>query len=103
MATHTMPREVSPDTVGESAAIAELHAGYELLAAAYRETTRRYDYLRTAAQAAVVESRTSVRNPVTPVSEALVVLDEMPAPDARLRDLPLLTTLAWPAGSEVEP
>jgi len=80
----------------------QLRAEYELLAAAYRETARRYEHLRAAAQAAVVESRTSRRNPVTPIAEALALLDEMPALHVQLHDLPLSTSAAWPGGDEVE-
>ena len=87
-------------TSASATVLTELRAEYELLAAAYRETERRYEHLRTAAQAAVVESRTSRRNPVTPIAEALAVLNEMPAPGARLCDLPLSTALAWPRESE---
>jgi hypothetical protein len=88
------------ETNGAESAVATLRAEYELLAAAYRETTRRYEMLRSAAQAAVIESRTSHRNPITPITEALAELDETPAPGIRLRDLPLATTSAWPRGNE---
>jgi hypothetical protein len=97
--TGTLPRGAAAEAAEESAAIAELRAGYELLAAAYRETTRRYELLRAAAHAAVIESRTSRRNPI-PLGEALALLDEAPAADARLRDLPLSTAAAWPHGNE---
>jgi hypothetical protein len=68
---------------------------------AQRETTARFEALLAAAQAAVIEARTSARNPITPIAEALVDLGAMPAPGTRLHDLPLATSSAWPTGSEV--
>ena len=79
---------------------AVLRAEHELLTAAYQEVARRYERLRTAAQAGVIEARTSRRDPLTPIREALAELDELPAPGARLADLPLSTAAAWPRGSK---
>jgi len=88
------------ETNGAESAVATLRAEHELLAAAYRETTRRYEMLRNAARAAVIESRTSHRNPITPITETLTSLGELPAAGARLADLSLSTAAAWPRGSE---
>jgi hypothetical protein len=93
---------VSTPTLAPTAPV-ELRAEYELLAAAYRETARRYEALRAAAQAAVVEARTSHRDPVTPIREVLTELEELPAISTRLHELPLSTASVWPRGSEVGP
>jgi hypothetical protein len=69
---------------------------------AQRESAARFDALLAAAQAAVIEARTSRRNPITPITEVLAELGAMPASGARLHDLPLATSSAWPQGSEVE-
>lgn len=79
---------------------ATLRAALENARGEYDRLAARYAALLTAAQAAVIEERTSRRNPLTPIAEALTGLGELPAPGARLADLPLSTTAAWPRGSE---
>lgn len=86
-------------TNGSDMVAATLRAEYELLSAVYRETVRRYEHLRAAAQAAVIELRTSRRNPITPILEALTELGELPAPGARLREQMPQTAAAWPTGA----
>jgi hypothetical protein len=79
---------------------ATLRAALENARGEYDRLAARYAALLTAAQAAVIEARTSRRNPLTPIAEALDGLGELPAADARLADLPLATAAAWPRGSE---
>ena len=87
-------------TNGSAMATATLRAEYESLAVAYRETTRRYEKLRAAAQAAVIESRVSRRNPISPLIDTLTELEAMPAPGTTVRELLPETVAAWPAGTE---
>jgi hypothetical protein len=94
---------------GKSAAVplvvetTSLVAEVRRLRLAQRESAARFGALLAAAQAAVIEARTNTRNPITPIAEALAELDALPAAGARLHDLPLATSSAWPEGSEVEP
>ena len=79
---------------------ATLVAEIRRLRLAKRAAEARFDALLVAAQAAVIEARTSTREPLTPIRETLAELDAMPAADARLADLPLSTAAAWPRGNE---
>jgi hypothetical protein len=103
MTTETLPRTAAPAVVEDSAALVELRAEYELLAAAYRETARRYEVLKAAAQAAIVESRTSRRDPLTRVREVPAELGALPTVGVRLHELPLSSASVWPRGAEVGP
>jgi len=82
---------------------ATLRAALENARGEYDQLAARYAPLLTAAQAAVIEARTSRRNPITPISEALALLDDAPAAETRLHELPLSTAAAWPHGNEVGP
>lgn len=71
------------------AAVGDLRREHDVLAG-------RYAALLTAAQAAVIESRTGRRNPVTPLIEALAGLGQLPEPGARLHETLPETAAAWP-------
>ena len=73
------------------AAIEDMRGTYDALAA-------RHAQLLTAAQTAVIESRTG-RNPITPIVEALTGLELLPEPGARLREVLPESVAAWPRGA----
>lgn len=75
------------------AAIKGLRADRDRLADAY-------DLLLTAAQTAVIESRSSNRNPATPLAEALADLGQLPEPGATLHSLVPEAGAAWPRGAD---
>ena len=100
--TRAIPASSPATGKTNAAALAATRLRAELAAqhAAHRETCRRYALLLAAAQAAVIESRTSRRSPITPISEALTEIGALPAPGTRLSALPLATDAVWPRGSE---
>lgn len=73
-----------------------IRAVREQLRGEYDRLAERHVVLLTAAQAAVVESRTSRRDPITPLAEALVELGEMPAPGAGVFEVLPASAAAWP-------
>jgi hypothetical protein len=78
---------------------AALRSALEQLRGEYNRLAARHAVLLTAAQAAVIESRTSRRDPLTPLAEALAELGETPAPGARLFEVLPATAAAWPTGA----
>lgn len=75
---------------------ATIRAALEHLRGEYDRLAERHAALLTAAQAAVVESRTSRRDPITPLADALIELGAMPAPDAGLFEVLPAAASAWP-------
>lgn len=101
------PREMPCEFTGSlaSAGAGKADAAQMLLDAALIEARRcyerlagRFEVLLTAAQAAVIEERTSRRNPLTPLTEALAELGELPGYGVRLADVVAESVAAWPRG-----
>lgn len=101
-----MPREFTGSLVSAGTGTDKAGAAQMLLDAALIEARRRYERLAgrfevllTAAQAAVIEARTSRRNPLTPLTEALAELGELPGHGVRLADVVAESMAAWPRGA----
>lgn len=100
-----MPCEFTSALVSAGTGADKADAAQMLLDAALIEARRcyerlagRFEVLLTAAQAAVIEERTSRRNPLTPLTEALAELGELPGYGVRLADVVAESVAAWPRG-----
>jgi hypothetical protein len=75
---------------------ATLRAALEDMRDKHDRLTESYAVLLAGAQAGVIESRTSRRSPITPISEALAALGELPGAGARIYEVLPETAEAWP-------